>query len=144
MTRQIKLSCKNIRPFWRWLTLTWSDTHLGATSRLLAKPSSKTLSRNYFPGPNLQYKCGWRINTSSKLYYDPSKTSAFSTLKKLQAAAKQRNLGKKAGEIKSSLETHDAHKLHKPLRRRFPRNPYMLNNVLDVWECDLVRCSSSQ
>ena len=31
----------------------------------------------------------------------------------------------------------DAYTLHKPLRRRFPRNPYTVNN-LDVWVADLV------
>jgi hypothetical protein len=24
------------------------------------------------------------------------------------------------------------------VRKRFPRNPYTVNNVNDVWECDLV------
>ena len=75
---------------------------------------------------------------TSKLYYDPSKPSALSSLKKLQAAAKKSKLGKKPGEIKSWLGTQDAYTLHKPLRRRFERNPYTVNNILDVWECDLV------
>ena len=75
---------------------------------------------------------------TSKLYYDPSKPSSFSSLKKLKAAAKESKLGKKPGETKSWLETQDAYTLHKPLRRRFPRNPYTVNNILDVWECDLI------
>jgi len=28
--------------------------------------------------------------------------------------------------------------MHKPLRRRFPMNSYTVNNILDVWEADLV------
>ena len=28
--------------------------------------------------------------------------------------------------------------LHRPIRKRFPRNPYSVNNVLDVFECDFV------
>ena len=25
-----------------------------------------------------------------------------------------------------------------PFRKNFPRNPYTVNNIMDVWECDLV------
>ena len=32
----------------------------------------------------------------------------------------------------------DAYTLNKPLRRRLPRNSYNVNNILDVWETDLV------
>jgi hypothetical protein len=28
--------------------------------------------------------------------------------------------------------------MHRPLRKPFPRNPYNVTNVMDVWECDLV------
>ena len=59
-------------------------------------------------------------------------------MKKLQAAARDNKLGKKPGEIKSWLEEQDAYTLHRPLRKRFKRNPYTVNNILDVWECDLI------
>ena len=75
---------------------------------------------------------------ASKWYYDPSKLSAFSTLKKLQEAARQSKLGKKPGELLSWLQTQDTYTLHKPLRRKFPRNPYTVNNLFEVWECDLI------
>ena len=32
--------------------------------------------------------------------------------------------------------------MHKQLRHRFPRNPYTVNNILDVWECDLIDVQS--
>jgi len=75
---------------------------------------------------------------ASKWYYDPSKLSAFSTLKNLQEAARQSKLGKKPGELLSWLQTQDTYTLHKPLRRKFPRNPYTVNNLFEVWECDLI------
>ena len=28
--------------------------------------------------------------------------------------------------------------MHRPTRKRFPRNPYMVINMMDVWECDLM------
>ena len=73
---------------------------------------------------------------TDRLYYDPSIPSAFSSLKKLQTAAKE--IGKKPGDIKAWLEKQDAYTLHRPLRKRFPRNPYAVNNIMDVWECDLI------
>jgi len=32
--------------------------------------------------------------------------------------------------------------LHKPVRKRFPRNPYTVTNIDDVWEMDLADLSS--
>jgi len=75
---------------------------------------------------------------TSKLYYDPAKPSAFATLKKLQEAARQSKLGKKPGELLSWLEMQNTYTLHRPLRRKFPRNPYTVNNFFVVWECDLI------
>jgi hypothetical protein len=59
-------------------------------------------------------------------------------LKKLQEAARQSKLGKKPSELLSWLQLQDTYTLHKPLRRKFPKNPYTVNNLLDVWECDLI------
>ena len=68
------------------------------------------------------------------VYYSPSKPSAFSTLLKLAAAAKS----KSKHDIKSWLLKQDSYTLHRPVRTRFPRNPYTTTNVMDVWECDLM------
>ena len=75
---------------------------------------------------------------ASKLYYDPAKPSGFATLKILQEAARQTKLGKNSGELLSWLLTQDTYTLHRPVRRTFPRNPYTVNNLFDVWECDLI------
>ena len=32
------------------------------------------------------------------------------------------------------LERQDAYTLHKPVRKHFPRNPYIVTNAMDVWE----------
>jgi len=69
-----------------------------------------------------------------KLYYELRQPSALSTFKELQCAAKT----KSASDIRTWLQKQDAYKLHKPIRKRFPRNPYSVNNVLDVFESDLV------
>jgi len=69
---------------------------------------------------------------TSRLYYDPAGVSAFSTLNKL-LQKKNINLGK----MRARLEKQDSYTLHRPVKKRFARNPYTLN-VMDVWECDLV------
>ena len=75
----------------------------------------------------------------SKLYYDPYRPSAFSTLEKLQAAFGK---DKKKESLRVWLEKQDAYTLHRQVRKRFPRNLYSVTNVMDVWECDLVDVSS--
>jgi len=74
--------------------------------------------------------------TTSRLYYDPAKPSAFSTFKKLRVAVKKEK--KKLGDIRAWLEKQDAYTLHRPVRKRFARNSHSANNVLDFWECNLV------
>jgi len=74
--------------------------------------------------------------TANRLYYDPARTTAFSTLRKLGVAAKKKNI--KLDDIRDWLEKQDAYTHHRPIRKRFARNPYTVNNVMDVWECDLV------
>jgi len=45
------------------------------------------------------------------------------------------------GSTKAWLE-EDAYTLHRPVRKRFARNPYTVTNVRDVWECDLLDVQS--
>ena len=79
---------------------------------------------------------------TSRLYYDPAEPSAFATLQKLRNAVSQRT-GKKAhADIRSWLLKQDAYTLHRSVRKRFLRNPYTVNNINDVWECDLVDVQS--
>jgi hypothetical protein len=89
-----------------------------------------------------------------KLYSDPAAPSAFSTLKKLREESKQQQQAttsktkkkktkeKSPGEIKAWLETQDSYTLHRPVRKRFPRNPYTVTNIGDVWEADIMDLSS--
>ena len=68
----------------------------------------------------------------SELYYDPAKPSTLSTLNKLEQTAKQSRLEWKPSEVKSWLQSQEAYTMHRPLRLRFPRNPYTVNNVHDI------------
>lgn len=71
-----------------------------------------------------------------RLYYDPSEASSYSTVRKLEAASAKRGGAKDV--VRDWLLRQDAYTLHKPVRKRFPRNPYTVNNIDDVWELDLV------
>ena len=68
------------------------------------------------------------------LYYDLSSPPAFSTLRKLAAASK----AKSKRDIEAWLLKQDSYTAHRPVRKRFPRNPYNVTNVMDAWECNLT------
>ena len=69
---------------------------------------------------------------TSRLYYDPALPWAFSSVEKLRAAVKDKK------SVRVWQGKQDAYTLHRQVRKRFPRNPYSVTNVMDVWECDLV------
>ena len=70
-------------------------------------------------------------------FYDPSNPASFSTFENLFSTVKAQG-GAEPSTVKTWLEQQDAYTLHKPIRKRFPRNPYTVNNILDLWEADLV------
>jgi transposase InsO family protein len=85
------------------------------------------------------------MTRTRSLYYDPARESGFSSFKKiLHASRQQSNIKerKKPAKIRDWLERQDAYTLHRPVRRRIPRNRYSVNNILDVWECDLLDVQS--
>jgi len=85
--------------------------------------------------------------TISDIYYDEGSPAGFSTLPKLRVAEVAESKMKKGtpqsvGSTKAWLEEQDAYTLHRPVRKRFARNPYTVTNVMDVWEFDLLDVQS--
>ena len=80
--------------------------------------------------------------TISDFYYDEGSPAGFSTLPTLRAseAAERKMKGKPQsfGAIKAWLEEQDAYTLHRPVSKYFARNPYTVDNFMDVWECELL------
>ena len=76
--------------------------------------------------------------TARALYYNPEKQSAFSTVNKHSAALPKKN----KSDVKAWLEHQDAYTMHRPVRKRFLRNPYTVSNIMDLWECDLLDMQS--
>ena len=69
-----------------------------------------------------------------RLYYTPSLPSAFGSIAKLRNAVSS----PARQSVYGWLLKQDAFTKHRPTHRRFPRNPYTVTNILDVWECDLM------
>jgi len=67
-----------------------------------------------------------------KIYYDPKHAAGFSSAAKLVRAAKSNKRN-----VEKWLSGQDTYTLHKPVRKRFPRNLYIVTNIDDVWEIDL-------
>lgn len=78
-----------------------------------------------------------RVNPLGKLYFDPKHPAGFGSVLKLVKASK---INKK--DVEKWLSSQDTYTLHKPVRKHFPRNPYTVTNIDDVWEMDLADLSS--
>jgi hypothetical protein len=70
-----------------------------------------------------------------KIYYDPKNPAAFSTLERLYEAT-EKSISRT--KIKKWLEEQRTYSLHKPKRKRFPRNFYDVDNIGDLWQADLI------
>ena len=68
-----------------------------------------------------------------KIYYDPKHPAGFGSVAKLVKASKT-----KIWVAEQWLSGQNAHTLHNPVRKMFPRNPYTVTNIDDVWEMDLA------
>ena len=44
----------------------------------------------------------------------------------------------KLDDIRDWLERQDAYTLHRLIKKRYARNPYRVDKVTEVWECDVV------
>ena len=84
---------------------------------------------------------GLRGTLLGDVYYDPRHEAAFGMLEKLNRVAKKTGVAK-PDQLKPWLEQLDPYTLHRPVRKQFPRNPYRVDNIMDVWECDLIDVQS--
>ena len=74
------------------------------------------------------------------VYYDPKLPAGFGSVSKLVKASKN-----KKRDIEEWLSGQNKYTLHKPVRKKFPRIPYTVTNIDDVWEMDLSDlCSLSK
>ena len=112
---------------WRVFNVTWWKRSVKSSPLYLQSPKSVVSDRNFYARGNY-------IKTStSKLYYNPARPPALSTLEKRAAAVSKKN----QSDFWAWLEKQDAYTLHIPVKKRFLRN-HTVMNVMDVWICGLV------
>jgi transposase InsO family protein len=68
-----------------------------------------------------------------RVYYDPSHPAGFSGASKLRETVSKR----KKNKVDEWLQSQDTYTLHKPARKRFPRNQYVVYRINELWQCDL-------
>ena len=69
--------------------------------------------------------------------YDPNNPASFGSVAKLVTASKN-----KKKNLKEWLSGQNTYTLHKQVWKRFPRNPYTVTSIDDVWEMDLADLTS--
>lgn len=69
------------------------------------------------------------------IYYDPKHPAGFSNVRKLWLAT-QKTIPKKT--ITEWIIGQDTYTRHKPRRLHFSRNCYVVTNLDDLWETDLI------
>lgn len=74
-------------------------------------------------------------NKLSKIYYDPKHSAGFSNVNKLWIATGKK-IPKKS--ITQWLIGQDTYTRNKPRRIHFPRNCYLVTNIDETWESDLL------
>lgn len=75
-----------------------------------------------------------------KLYYERDRPSALGGVEKLYRAA--RHYGLKRSEVIHWLQEQPGYTLHKPARKKFPRNKVFVNGLDEQWQCDLCDLTS--
>ena len=72
-----------------------------------------------------------------KVYYDPKHPAGFGSVAKLVKASKN-----KKQDVEEWLSGQNTYTLHKPVRKKFPRNPFTVTNIDDFCEKYLADLSS--
>lgn len=84
--------------------------------------------------PILDYSVLDPLEHINNIYYNPSHPAGYSSIEKLTKAMK----GKMAkGDVKQWLQSQETYTLHRPVRKRIPRNKYILSNFNELWQADL-------
>ena len=77
----------------------------------------------------------WHM-AAGNLFYDLERPRALSTLTRMQAAASSIRLESRQPSSEPGLKYRTRTLYTYRFGKKFPRNPYCMNNIMDVWECD--------
>jgi hypothetical protein len=70
-----------------------------------------------------------------QLYYNPDEPTSYAGAAPLVRAARKKQI--KRRQVTDWLQTQDTYTLHKPARKRFTRNPYIVFKPFELWQADL-------
>ena len=74
-----------------------------------------------------------------KIYYDPNHPASYGSVQNLAKAT-----GSTMQQARDWLQSQDTYTLHKPIKKRFPRNKILVSGIDDQWEADLIDVQSIQ
>ena len=99
-------------------------------------PKFKNVISKLFPGTRHRGEetVDYLLN-NEQIVLRPGETVSIPKCTELQKAA---NKKKPKDTIREWLLKQYVYTLHKLVRKHFPRNPYTVNNITDVWELDLM------
>jgi hypothetical protein len=92
---------------------------------------TRFISRLFNDTPKQQIDWETGIMSLGKFYYDPEHPAGFGSVPNLVKASKN-----KRKDVQEWLSAQDTNTLHKPVRKIFPRDPYPVTNIDDIWEMD--------
>ena|SRR5436190_1255472 len=69
------------------------------------------------------------------IYFDPNNPASYGGINPLLRAARKQNFTKR--QVLDWLQSQDTYTLHKPARKRFPRNRYIVFGPNELWQADL-------
>jgi transposase InsO family protein len=73
-----------------------------------------------------------------EIYTDPENPGSFGGIAKLAKALRKSGYVRSKQEIKRKLSDLDAYTLHKPRRKKFKRNKFLISGIDDLWSSDLA------
>ena len=73
-----------------------------------------------------------------RIYLDPTSPASYGGLEKLYREVKRRRPRTTRREVQEWALGELAYALHRPVRKRFPRNPVTVFSVDELWQADLV------
>jgi transposase InsO family protein len=79
-----------------------------------------------------------RADLLARIYYDPSSTGGYSSLKKLYKVAHKIDPTIKEKDVNNWLTGESTYTLHKQARRRYPRRKVITDGIDSLWQADLV------
>lgn len=74
----------------------------------------------------------------SAIYYDPSNEASFGGVEKLLRRARKKDPSITRKDVEDWLRGELTYTLHKPVRRKFLRNPIVVSHIDEQWQADLV------